>query len=156
MNSALSRAEAMQQLQAQMTQTVELLGVTACADELHVSTDTIRRRMRGTQPWLLTEALDLARYELRARRTGMVADALTATLRTGTLGPIGRPLLVPSNLRQALRLIGTLVAEIANAMEDGRIDQSEARRLMVLFGQLDELATEAKMNLSKLITDQPA
>jgi len=144
------RGESLQNIYRALLEHVDDIGVAAAASEVGVSPDTIRRRVRGTQPWGFEEVLDLARDELaRGRMTG-IAKAIA-----GALSPAGRiegsPLKLPSNLREMLRLVGRLTTEIADTLDDQRVDRQEARRLLELLSELDQITAGLRIDLGTLI-----
>lgn len=128
---------------------VDDLGAAAAAAEVGVSPDTIRRRVRGTQPWFFEEVVDLARHEIRRGSLGDIARSLIESVSTEDRQE-AHPLLLPSNLREMLRLVGRLTTEIADTLDDGRVDRQEARRLIELLGKLDQLTAGLRVDLEAL------
>ncbi len=144
--SLLPRGEALLAIRRQLAALVGDLGVPAAGQVLGVSNDTVRRRVRETQPWLFDEVFDLARHELAQAGNGAVAAAITAGL-TAVDRQQARPLLLPASLRGMLKLIGRMTAEIAETLEDGRVDAGEARDLLDILGQLERATATIRLDL---------
>ena len=131
---------------------VEDIGVNRTAKEMGVSTDTVRRRIKGTQPWQFEEVMDLARMELGRGHISGVSKAMAFSLAPLPLEE-AHPLLLPSNLRELLRLVGRLTTEIADTLEDGRVDKTEARRLLGHLDRLDGLTSALRIDLAALMQE---
>lgn len=150
MSSTLAnRAQALQEVQRTLTALVDDLGANAAADAVGVSADTIRRRIRGDQEWHFDEVIDLARLEIGKGHHPAVAHAVIALISASERTAV-HPLLVPTSLREVLRLVGRLTTEIADTLEDGRVDSEEAARLLELFAQLDGLTEQLRVDLAAI------
>jgi len=128
----------------------EALGMASAAAIIGVSSDTMRRRIRGEQPWFLEEVFALAQAEARHSHRKAITHTLIEVLTPGEKAET-HPLLLPSNLREVLRLVGKLTTEIADTLEDGRVDREEARRLLDLFGEMEEMVGYLRRELGSLI-----
>ena len=148
-----ARNETLKTIYQALNEHVDDTGVSGSAGEIGVSSDTMRRRIRGTQPWAFEEVLDLARHQLRKGHYGNIARAIA-----NALSPMPRqsssPLLIPSGLREMLRLVGRITTEIAETLEDGRVDGNEAKQLLELFAQLDQLSAGLRIDLAALASER--
>ena len=144
------RGECLKRIYQVLAEHVEDAGYSTAADEVGVSVDTMRRRVRGSQPWAFEEVMDLARHELSKGRFATIAHSIATSL-----SPVERdavhPLMVPSNLREVLGVVGRLTTQIAESLQDGRIDQKEARSLLQLLGELEQLTAGLRIDLAALI-----
>lgn len=150
MGSLPNRRTSLDKTYQALHELIEDIGASAAASEIGVSPDTVRRRVRGTQPWFFEEVIDLARHEIDRGCLGDIARTLFDALSTADR-PEAHPLLLPSNLREMLRLVGRLTTEIADTLDDGRVDKREARRLVELLGKLDTLTAGLRVDLQALI-----
>jgi len=151
MRSLPARNSSLQNLQETLCSYVDELGVGEAASLVGVSSDTIRRRVRGEQPWFFEEVLDLARQQVTHQHHAHIADALIVSLQ-GKLSHDYRPLRIPSELRDILRLVGRLTHDIAETLDDGRVDSREATNLLGLFAELDNLLAQVKLQLKELVS----
>lgn len=147
------RGESLRDIYAALGDHVEDIGHSDAACEVGVSVDTMRRRVRGTQPWSFEEVLDLARHELKKGRYATIVHAIA-----GAISPTDReavhPLMVPSNLREMLRLVGRITTRIAETLEDGRVDREEAISLLKLLADLEQLTAGLRIDLAALAQDR--
>ena len=143
------RGACLRQITEALAELAEALGYRETAAEIGVSVDTVRRRLRGTQPWSFEEVFDLARRELRDRHRGGVAHAIAEGLSPPDRLP-SHPLRVPANLRSMLRLVGRLTTKIAETLDDGRVDPTEAQTLLGLLGELESLTAGLRIDLAAL------
>lgn len=143
------RGEAFRTITASLAEHVEDIGYAEAADRVGVSVDTMRRRVRGTQPWSFEEVFDLARHELGRGRYASIAHAIAKTL-----APEDReachPLMVPRNLREMLGLVGRITTEVAETLQDGRVDADEAGSLLHLLAELERLTAGLRIDLAAL------
>lgn len=128
----------------------EALGIAIAAERIGVSPDTMRRRIRGEQPWFWEEVFTLARAEARQSHRKAICHAIIDAVNPPPRDE-SHPLLLPSNLRNVLRLVGRITSEIAETLEDGRVDQEEARRLLDLFEEMDEVTDYLRRELKSLL-----
>jgi len=148
-----ARGESLKAIHEALNEHVEDIGHADAAIEVGVSVDTMRRRVRGSQPWAFEEVFDLARHELGKGRYATISHAIA-----NALSPTDReavhPLMVPSNLREMLRLVGRITTHIAETLEDGRVDRQEANSLLDLLAELDQLTAGLRIDLAALIQDR--
>ena len=124
-----ARSTCLQQIYQLASDLVDDIGVRTASEALGISTDTMRRRLRGDLAWSFEELIDLARFEQERHQRRTVAKSITRSIaQKPQIEP--RPLQLPSNLRQLLRLVGRITTEIAESLDDGRIDMAEADRLL--------------------------
>lgn len=142
------RGESLRGIHDRLAAAVAELGVGHVSRVLGVSDDTVRRRVRAAQPWLFSEVFDLARHQLTRQDAseGEIAAAIGAAL-TPADRRQARPLLLPSSLRGMLKLIGRITADIAETLEDGRVDATEARELLAVLGQLERSTSAIRLDL---------
>ena len=144
-----ARDRSLQQIYHLANELVDDIGVRVASEALDISSDTMRRRLRGDLAWSFEELIDLARYEQHHHERRSVAKAITQSI--AQQPPCeARPLQVPSNLRQLLRLVGRLTTEIAESLDDGRVDAAEAERLLGLLQQLDDVTAGLQVDLQAL------
>lgn len=148
-----ARGESLREIRDALNEHVEDIGHATAAAEVGVSVDTMRRRVRGTQPWSFEEVFDLARHELGKGRYATVAHAI-ATALSPTDRQAVHPLMVPSNLREMLRLVGRITTHIAETLEDGRVDRTEANSLLDLLAELEQLTVGLRIDLAALAQDR--
>ncbi len=129
---------------------VDEMGVSNSAAVIGVSSDTIRRRTRGEQPWFLEEVVDLAIHQAKNRLQHPICSALIEMCSAKREVDL-HPLRLPSNLRDVLRLVGKVTTEIAETLEDGRVDTEEAKRLIMLFDELGPMVKNLRAQLQILI-----
>lgn len=153
MRSLPARTASLQHIQETLCLYIEEIGVNEAAGLIGVSTDTVRRRMRGEQPWFFNEVLDLAREQLGNKHLTPITDALSIALQ-GELNHDFRPLRIPSELRGTLRLVGRLTTDIAEALDDGKIDAAEAASLLELFAELDTISAQLRNQLRELVKSE--
>jgi hypothetical protein len=132
---------------------VDALGLRPAAELLDVSTDTVRRRVRAEQPWHFEEVLTLAMAEARQTHRKAISHCLMDLLQPAPAKRETHPLLLPSNLREVLSVVGRLTTEIADTLADSRVDHDEARRLLDLFSELDEMSAFLRQELQALLRD---
>ena len=150
MRALPARMTSLQCLHESLAQYVDDIGVSEAASVIGVSTDTMRRRIRGEQPWFFDEVLDLARAETQQKHHPKICDALITSLQ-GQVDHDFRPLRIPSELREVLRLVGRLTTDIADTLDDGMVDAAEASSLLELFSKLDNLTAQVKQQLKSLV-----
>ena len=150
MRNLPARASSIKQVQEYLCSYVDELGVSEAADIIGVSNDTMRRRIRAEQPWFFEEILDLARDELSKKHHPQIADSLITAL-SGVVEHDFRPLRIPSELREVLRLVGRLTTDIAETLDDGKVDEAEAANLLELLIQLNELTVQVQHQLKALV-----
>ncbi len=150
MRNLPARASSVQKLQECLCTFVDEIGVSKSAAIVGVSSDTMRRRTRGEQPWFFEEVLDLAREEVAHKHHATIADALVTAL-SGAIAHDFRPLRIPSELREVLRLVGRLTTDIADTLDDGKVDAAEAANLLELFANLDNMTAQVKLQLKGLV-----
>ena len=150
MRNLPARASSLKTVQEYLCAYVDELGVSEAASIIGVSNDTMRRRIRSEQPWFFEEILDLARDELSKKHHPQIADALITAL-SGVVEHDFRPLRIPSELREVLRLVGRLTTDIAETLDDGKVDEAEAANLLELLIQLNELSGQVRHQLKALV-----
>lgn len=150
MRNLPARAHSLKIIQEHLSAYVDELGVSESASIIGVSNDTMRRRIRREQPWFFEEILDLARDELSKKHHPQIADALITAL-SGVVEHDFRPLRIPSELREVLRLVGRLTTDIAETLDDGKVDEAEAANLLELLIQLNELSGQVRHQLKALV-----
>ena len=92
MSTKLSkRNECLRELQERLTELVDDIGAARAATAAGVSSDTIRRRIRGDLPWAFEEVMDLARLEISLGHRGAVAEAVRQWLCTDPPQPTSTP-----------------------------------------------------------------
>jgi hypothetical protein len=128
----------------------EALGIASAAAIIGVSTDTMRRRIRAEQPWFLEEVFKLAQAESRHSHRRGISQALVEVFNPPEKSE-SHPLLLPSNLREVLGQVGKITTEIAEDLDDGRIDRDEARRLIDLFSELDGMTSHVRRELAAVV-----
>lgn len=144
------RHECLKQIYRGLESLIDDLGSANAAQIIEVSPDTIRRRLRGSQPWFFEEVFELARHEITRGQGRNVAEAITTGLQAKD-NESGRPLLLPSNLREMLRQVGSLTTDIADTLDDGRIDSREAVGLLERLAGLERLIDNLQRDLKSLI-----
>ena len=82
-----------------------------------------------------------------------IAEAIRQLVCTDPPQPT-HPLLLPTNLREVLRLVGRLTTEIAETLEDGKVDAQEAERLLDLLDSLDQLTEHLRVDLTAVLKRQ--
>ena len=153
MRNLPARASSVQQIQETLCGYIEELGVSEAAGVIGVSNDTMRRRSRGEQPWFFEEVLDLAREELHSKHHPKICDAIITALQ-GVVNHDFRPLRIPSELREVLRVVGRLTTDIADTLDDGKVDPAEAANLLELISQLDDLTGQVRQQLKALVKSE--
>ena len=144
------RHECLKRIYRGLESLIDDLGSATAAELIAVSPDTIRRRLRGSQPWFFEEVFELARHEIERGQGRDVAEAITTGFVAKDAEP-GKPLLLPSNLREMLRQVGSLTTDIADTLDDGRIDSREAVSLLDRLGNLEMLIDNLQRDLRALI-----
>ncbi|MDA3961738.1 MAG: hypothetical protein PF961_13190 [Planctomycetota bacterium] len=147
------RGETLKAVFDSLNEHVEDTGYGTASAEVGVSVDTMRRRVRGSQPWAFEEVFDLARHELSKGRYATIAHAIAKALSPSNRDAC-HPLMVPSNLREMLRVVGRITTEIADTLEDGRVDTTEARSLLQLLAELEQLTAGLRIDLAALARDR--
>lgn len=150
MRSLPARHQAINRIQEQLEIFVEEIGINETATIIAVSADTVRRRIRQEQPWFFNEILDLAREQCATQYNPGILEALLASFHGETEHDF-RPLRIPSELREVLRLVGKLTTDIADTLEDGIVDSTEAKNLLELFTRLENLNDHVKLQLKHLV-----
>jgi len=149
MSNMLPRSEARKRIHNMLSDYVEQIGIANAAGCMEVSNDTVRRRLREEQPWFLDELLDLAYHQWQRDQRADLVHGLGHILepRKGT----SQAIRLPSDLRNMLRMVGRLTTEIADTLEDGRVDSEEAGRLNELLQELVPAADNLHHDLNNLI-----
>ncbi|NRA39877.1 MAG: hypothetical protein HRU15_17175 [Planctomycetes bacterium] len=150
MKSLPARHQSLERINDQLNTYVDEIGINETASLIGVSADTVRRRIRGEQPWFFNEILDLAREQCKNQYNPGIAEALVASFHGETEHDF-RPLRIPSELREVLRLVGKLTTDIADTLEDGIVDAEEAGNLLELLARLEDLTDHVKLQLKHLV-----
>lgn len=149
-DALLPRPQALNDIYGTLRELVEGLGMREGGERVSVSSDTMRRRIQGQQPWHFEEVFDLARLQQEKGASAPVATAIIRGLKP-LREPLPRPLTIPTSLREMLRLVGRLTTEIADTLEDGRIDRGEARRLADLLAEVLRLTHRIQIDMQPII-----
>ena len=152
MGNMLPRTEALNRVHTTLADYVECIGVGNAADCMGVSTDTVRRRLRGEQPWFIEEMINLAYHQWQRDNRAEITQNIIRIMTPRDHDT--HPIRLPSDLRSMLRMVGRLTTEIAETLEDGRVDCDEARRLVQLLHDMSPLAESLRRDLETLIEQE--
>jgi len=131
-----ARATCLQQIYQIANDVVDDIGVRTASEALGISTDTMRRRLRGDLAWSFEELIDLARYEQERHQRRTVAKSITRCIaQKPHIEPL--PQQLTSNLPPLLLRACRFTTEIAAFPHDGPIAIAVADRLLKLPHQTD-------------------
>ena len=147
---SVTAAQASSTLSAALADEVTRLGgVGAAAAECGISEDSIRRRCNGTHDWSAGDIARMMATKLSQLRSSLVLDRLNA-LAAGAR-PIGDQRRTTTDARAALPSLLRVASDLADAVHDGTVDRTEARKLLADIDGSEMTLAQLRADLMALL-----